>query len=120
MNTEMINFNLEGFGSRIAELRKTAGLSQTQLADILNISHKHLNNIERGRKGPSIDLLVIMADYFHVSADYLLTGQEASGAFFAELYQAATETVRYAAYLQDWLALCLDKKPAPPSSPPLP
>ena len=104
MNIETINFNLEEFGNRVAELRKAAGLSQTQLADVLNISHKHLNNIEGGRKGPSIDLLVIMAAYFHVTADYLLTGQDDSDTFFTELYQAATDTARNATHMQNLLA----------------
>ena len=117
MNNEIVNFNLEEFGSRLSELRKISGLSQTQLADILNISHKHLNNIECGRKGPSIDLLMIIAAHFHVSADYLLTGQVDSDDFFTELYQAATETVQNAVRMKDLLAFRLGKTPESPWSP---
>ena len=114
MNNEIISFNLEEFGSRISGLRKLSGLSQTQLADILNISHKHLNNIECGRKGPSIDLLVIMADYFHVSTDFLLSGQDDSEVLFTELYQAATKTVQNATHMQDLLACYVQAKPDSP------
>ena len=113
MENEIVNFNLEEFGSRITALRKLAGLSQTQFAYVLNISRKHLGNIEHGKKGPSIDLLMIMAAHFHVTTDYLLTGQEDSDAFFAELYQAAAETAQNAVHLQDLLAFHLGEKTEP-------
>ena len=41
----------------------------------LNISLEHLSKMERGKRKPSIDLVVAMAYYFHVSTDYLLMGK---------------------------------------------
>lgn len=50
-------------------------MTQEEMAEALNISLEHLSKMERGKRKPSIDLVVAMACYFHVSTDYLLTGK---------------------------------------------
>ena len=50
--------------------------TQEELAEALNISLEHLSKMERGKRKPSIDLIVAMACYFHVSTDYLLMGKD--------------------------------------------
>ena len=50
-------FDSYSAGKRIQQLRKTKGLTQEELAIKLNISDRHLRNIERGEEAPSIDLL---------------------------------------------------------------
>ena len=67
-------FDLVEFGRRLRELRKKRSLSQEQLAEELGISVSHYWHLEHGDKGCSIDLLLIIAEVFHVSTDYLLTG----------------------------------------------
>jgi transcriptional regulator with XRE-family HTH domain len=62
-------------GARIAALRREAGLNQAQLAAQLKISPSAVGMYEQGRREPSADMLVAMAQAFHVSVDYLLTGQ---------------------------------------------
>ena len=42
----------------------------------LHISLEYLSKIERGQRKPSIDLVVAIACYFHVSTDYLLMGKD--------------------------------------------
>ena len=49
-------FDSYSAGKRIQQLRKTKGLTQEELAIKLNISDRHLRNIERGEEAPSIDL----------------------------------------------------------------
>ena len=55
---------------------KAQGMTQEELAEALNISLEHLSKMERGKRKPSIDLIVAMACYFHVSTDYLLMGKD--------------------------------------------
>ena len=62
--------------SRIAALRHAAGLSQSQLAQMLHVGPSAVGMYEQGRRTPSIDILVEMAKQFNVSLDYLLTGSE--------------------------------------------
>ncbi len=57
---------------RVFQLRKQAGLSQQQLGEILGLTHKSISMLESGGRSTTIDKLVILAEYFHVSTDYLL------------------------------------------------
>ena len=63
-------------GERIGALRRQAGLSQSQMADRLRISASAVGMYEQGRREPSADTLLAMAQLFGVSVDYLLTGEE--------------------------------------------
>ena len=62
-------------GARIAALRRRAGLSQAELAQRLRISASAMGMYEQGRREPSVDTLVAMAEEFQVSMDFLLTGR---------------------------------------------
>ena len=62
-------------GARIASLRKEAGLSQAELARLLKISASAVGMYEQGRREPSGDMLLALARVFHVSVDYLLSGE---------------------------------------------
>lgn len=44
-------------GSRIKELRKIKGLSQEQLADIVDLDPKYVSFIECGRNAPSLETM---------------------------------------------------------------
>lgn len=57
---------------RIKELRIAEGSTQVELANILNVSKQCISNWENNNIQPSIDMLIRLADYFHVSCDYLL------------------------------------------------
>lgn len=59
-------------GSKITELRKQHGLSQTELAKQLNASRTIIGNYERNENTPSIDMILKLAKVFNVSLDYLV------------------------------------------------
>ena len=61
-------------GARIAALRRHAGLSQAELAQRLQISASAMGMYEQGRREPSAQTLVTMAQALGVTTDYLLTG----------------------------------------------
>lgn len=58
--------------NRIKELRKEKGLKQTELAAILNVTQGALSSWETGRYDIGNDDLKKLADFFDVSADYIL------------------------------------------------
>ena len=60
------------FGERVYLLRKKAGLNQKQLGEVLGLSNKAICTMESGQRGTTIEKLVLLAEYFHVSTDYLL------------------------------------------------
>lgn len=57
---------------RACELRKAAGLSQKELGEVLGLSQNAISTIESGSRGTTIEKLVLLAEFFHVSTDYLL------------------------------------------------
>ena len=73
-------FNQVEFGQRIKEERNRMGLTQEELALRLNIGHEHMNKIERGKRGCSIDILLELSELFGVSTDYLLMGKRTADA----------------------------------------
>lgn len=60
------------FPKRLKELRDEFKLKQTELAEKLHVHQTYVSKWERGLGEPSYDLLVILADYFGVTTDYLL------------------------------------------------
>ncbi|QEM68769.1 helix-turn-helix transcriptional regulator [Geobacter sp. FeAm09] len=54
------------FGTRIRELRKARGMTQGQLADLLDIEQKHVSLIELGKSYPSLDRLMLIAEALNV------------------------------------------------------
>jgi len=71
-------FDSYATGKRIQHLRKANGMTQEELAIRLNISDRHLRNIERGEEAPSIDLLVEIMETFNTTLDYLIVGKTPS------------------------------------------
>lgn len=59
-------------GQRLRELRENREISQIELARYLNISNTTLSQYETGKRVPSDEIKIKIADYFNVSIDYLL------------------------------------------------
>ena len=66
------------FAERIRYLRQGQGLNQVQLAEKLGVKKQSISNWENDNIMPSIEMLKKIADFFHVSTDYLLGRDEAS------------------------------------------
>lgn len=65
-------------GKRVKALRIQNGMTQENLAEILDCSVKHISHAERGIAFLSIEKYLFLSDYFHCSLDYLLKGNEHS------------------------------------------
>lgn len=57
---------------RIVSLRNEKNITQSQLAEKLNISPSAIGMYEQGRRKPSYELLEEICDYFNVDMDYLM------------------------------------------------
>ena len=60
------------FGEKLRALRKAAGMTQTDLANRLHITKSVVSYYELLERSPSPDVLIKLADIFHVTTDYLL------------------------------------------------
>ena len=65
-------FDREKFGLRLLILRKQRKLSQGSIAELLGVSSAQVSDMENGKRGTTLDKLVALCEYYHVSADYLL------------------------------------------------
>lgn len=57
---------------RLKELRKKRQLSQVRLAIDLNLNQNTISRYENGTREADYKTLILFADYFNVSIDYLL------------------------------------------------
>ncbi len=60
------------FGYRLKNLRQQHHLTQTQVANRLNLSKTSISGYENNVKTPSQDILIKLAGLYRVSTDYLL------------------------------------------------
>lgn len=96
-------------GERLYDLRKDRGLSQDELGEILNINKHSISSYERGRSEPPDEIKIILAEFFHVSVDYLLGVTDIPNAYSKEFHMVKlpknfpaceeAELKKYIAYL---------------------
>ena len=65
-------FNTQTFGLKLAQLRKNADMTQSDLGDQLNVTRQAISKYETGDSFPDVTILVTMAEVFGVSVDELI------------------------------------------------
>lgn len=60
----------------LRELRKARGITMKELGDMLGVSESTISLYENGKREPSYELLLKIAEFFNVSVDYLLRGED--------------------------------------------
>lgn len=73
-------------GKLLAKLRKEKGILQKEVATYLNVTVATVSNYEKGVHAPDLDTLIMLADFFDVSTDYLLQRTD---------YKAGIDTLNY-------------------------
>lgn len=67
-------------GRFIAAMRKEAGYTQRQLADLLNISDKTVSKWETGNGLPEVSLMLPLCNTLHITVNELLSGERLTDA----------------------------------------
>jgi transcriptional regulator with XRE-family HTH domain len=57
---------------RIKKLRNSKGITQKQISEYLGVQCATYQRFEYGNRRPSLDTLILIADFFQVSIDYLV------------------------------------------------
>lgn len=65
-------FNIDIFSSRLKALREERSLSRKEISELLGVTKTQISDLENGKTGTTVVRLVILAEYYKVSADYLL------------------------------------------------
>ena len=83
-------------GDKIKELRKKSKITQAELSDSINIGQSTLANFENGKRTIPIDIIIQLAQFFNVSADYLLglsTSPDACKTIYGEQLSAEEKEI---------------------------
>ncbi|MEG2907637.1 MAG: XRE family transcriptional regulator [Erysipelotrichaceae bacterium] len=65
-------------GETIKKLRESMSLSQDELGEILKVSGKTISSWEISRTEPNMGYVQKLSNYFNVSMDYLIYGENSS------------------------------------------
>lgn len=66
-------------GERIARQRRAVGLTQMELAEKVGVQPETLNRIERGKRTPSLRLLMHLSNALELELHEIVRGPEAEG-----------------------------------------
>ena len=83
-------------GFFLKELRKEKGITQEQLAKVLNVSGRTVSRWETGSNMPDISILVSIAEYYKVSIPEIIDGERKSGKMNNEVKETAIKLSDYA------------------------
>ena len=72
---DKVKYDRASAGSRIRRARKAAGLTQIKLAEIVGMHENNLSEIERGKRGMSLDCLMTFSRVLNIGTDYILFGE---------------------------------------------
>ena len=85
-----IQFDFTAFRNNLHSLIESRGLSINSAADLLGISPSTLSRYQKGIREPDLCYVVQIADYFHVSVDWLIgRSEDLRGRMTDEVYDVA-------------------------------
>ena len=58
--------------NRLKQLRIKKNIKQQDLAKALNVTKQSVSNWENGKRLPNIEILILLADFYNCSLDYLV------------------------------------------------
>ena len=61
-------------GKRIAKVRLSKNITQEELAEMMDVSVKHISCVENAQSSFSLKQIIKFCDYFNCSLDYLVLG----------------------------------------------
>ncbi|MCR4955430.1 MAG: helix-turn-helix domain-containing protein [Lachnospiraceae bacterium] len=83
-------------GNFLKRLRKEKGITQEQMAEVLNVSGRTVSRWENGKNMPDISLLVDIAQFYEVSISEIIGGERKSEIMNKEEKEIAEKMSDYA------------------------
>lgn len=71
-------------GIRLRELREEIGWSQREVAEACGLNRKNIVRLEGKESNPAADALMILADFYEVSVDYILCRTDSRESFWVK------------------------------------
>lgn len=99
-------------GRNIQRFRKSAGMTQAQLAEKINISTAYVSRIERGEKSASLKVLNALTEVFQVSYDALVREPGRRSRLETVLVLLEGRSEEYIAWVEKLLRVCGERPEA--------
>lgn len=64
------------FAARLKRMRERRGISRRVLSELCGFSSDMISRLERGVQPPTLSVVKEIADYFDVSVEYMLYGED--------------------------------------------
>lgn len=82
-------------GVFLKELRKEKGITQEQLAELVQVSGRTVSRWENGNNMPDLDILVALSDFYEVGLREILDGERKSENMNREMEETVLKAVDY-------------------------
>ena len=82
------------FGKQIKQIRADRKMTQEQMANELHVSRQAVSNWENNKNLPDLELIIQIAQVFHLSLDELILGGEDMNNMTKKLIRDGSETRR--------------------------
>ena len=96
---------MKELGERLRRLRESVKLSQVKMAELWGVRQSSINRYEQGQSAPSLETLVMYADYFDVSLDYLLARTDNPQ---GKLYEHRPKIAPGSEEMKQFIEMCFD------------
>lgn len=80
------------FGEQIRQIRQKEKLTQAQLAEQLHVTRQAVSNWENNKNLPDLEMIILIAQTFHVSLDWLILGGDNMNQMTEKLIEDGRET----------------------------
>ncbi|MCH4013657.1 MAG: helix-turn-helix domain-containing protein [Solobacterium sp.] len=80
------------FGEQIRQIRQKEQLTQAQLAEKLHVTRQAVSNWENNKNLPDLEMIILIAQTFHVTLDWLILGGENMNQMTEKLIEDGRET----------------------------
>jgi transcriptional regulator with XRE-family HTH domain len=97
------------FGEILRELRDDRKLSQQELAQLIYVTAGTISNYENNRHLPDVDKLILLADHFGVTTDYLL-GRSSSNLSPDIFDESISSDQTLGGFIEDFRSLTPDRR----------
>lgn len=65
---------------KLRELRKAKGMTMKELGDVIGVAESTISQYETGKREPDFETMLRLGEFFSVSVDYLMRGDNTPGA----------------------------------------
>ena len=105
-------FSTQKFGGYLSRLRKQRDMTQSELAEKLNLTRQSISKYETGDSFPDVSILVEIANIFHITLDDLIRSGEPTQGEAAILTTVANGIPAVAQSVEDVRAIAPLLKPS--------